>query len=78
MGGYGFWIGLGVMVIFLLSLLPPTKALLGWLFSNNRAFVPLLHVAHEVVQAHKVLIRNLGPRITVAPSLDRRGTENKF
>ncbi len=78
MGGYGFWIGLAVMAVFILSLLPPTRALLGWLVSNNRVFMPLLHVAHEVVQAHKVIIKNLGPRVTVAPSLDKKGTENKF
>lgn len=72
-----FWIGLGVIFLSVLLILPPTRALLGWLVKSNWLFMPVVHVVHEVVEAHKVVIKNLGPRGLVLPTLDKKRTENK-
>lgn len=73
----GFWIAIVSVVLVLMAAFPPTKALLEWAVGNNRIFTIPLHLLHVIVEAHKVVIRNFGPRVTVLPYLDKGGTEKK-
>lgn len=72
-----FWSAVLCIGLVLMAAFPPTKVLLEWALGNNRIFAIPLHLLHVIVEAHKVVFRNLGPRVTVLPYLDRGGTEKK-
>lgn len=75
---FGFWFALGFFVLLILLLLPPTRAVLVWIFGNNRAIGLLAHLIHEVYTAHKVVAINLiKPRRLLFPSVEKHRTEKE-
>lgn len=70
------WIG--VMVLTVLALFPPTRALLVMIFKELKIMKPIFsglrHVLHEIVTAHMSVIRNFQPRQRVFMELSRKRT----
>ncbi|MCX7173724.1 MAG: hypothetical protein NT159_07340 [Proteobacteria bacterium] len=74
---YLFYGAIGVIVLILFLVFPPTRAVIAWLLGDRGVIRPIGAFLGSILRAHIVVLRNFLPRSVIYPTLEAKRRTNQ-